>query len=69
MTIQNSFFVKLQKYNFCSSQDSFFIFLFSLYKMVYSKNNSHNYRTLKISIGTIIKDPEMLIFIPDYLKT
>ena len=37
--------------------------------MVYSKNNSHNYRTLKISIGTIIKDPEMLIFIPDYLKT
>ena len=37
--------------------------------MVCSKNNSDNYRTLKINIGTIIKDPEMLIFIPDYLKT
>ena len=37
--------------------------------MIDSKNNSDNYRTLKISIGVIIKDPKMLRFAPDHLKT
>ena len=37
--------------------------------MVDSKCSSDNYKTLKISIGIIIKDPEMLIFVSDPLKT
>ena len=37
--------------------------------MVDSKNNPDNYKTLKISIGTIIENPEMLRFVPDDLKT
>ena len=39
-------------------------FVFSLYEIVDSKNNPDNYRTLKITIGTIIKHPEMLRFVP-----
>ena len=27
------------------------------------------YKTLNISIGTVMKNPEMLKFVPDYLKT
>ena len=27
------------------------------------------YETVKINIGTVIKNPEMLKFIPDHLKT
>ena len=37
--------------------------------MVDNRNKSDNYKTLKISIGTIIKDLEMLRFVPDHLKT
>ena len=37
--------------------------------MVYSENSPGNYKTLKISIGAIIKNPKMLRFIPDHLKT
>ena len=37
--------------------------------MVVSKNNPDNYKTLKVSIGTVIKDSEMLRFVPDHLKT
>ena len=36
--------------------------------MVDSKYSLDNFKTLKISIGTIMKDPEMLRFIPDHLK-
>ena len=32
----------------------------------YSKDNSNN---LKISTGAVIKNPEMLKFVPDHLKT
>ena len=41
---------------------AFFIFYFSLCKIVDSK-------ALKISIAAIIKNPEMLRFAPDHLKT
>ena len=42
---------------------AFYYFLsFSLYKMVESK-------TLKVSIRTIINNPEMLWFVSDHLKT
>ena len=37
----------------------FLRFCFVLHQMVDSKCNSDNYKTLKISIGAIIKDPEM----------
>ena len=36
---------------------------FSLYKIV------NNYKTLKISIGAIIKNWKMLKLVPDHLKT
>ena len=37
--------------------------------MVYIENSHENYSTLKISIGPIIKKPEMLKFGSDHLKT
>ena len=37
--------------------------------MVDSKHSSDNYKTSKVSIGAIIKDPEMLRFVPDHFKT
>ena len=37
--------------------------------MVDSECSTDNYKTLKISIGETIKNPEMLKFIPDHLKT
>ena len=40
-----------------------------LYKMVDSKDSPDNYKTLKISIGTLIKYSEMIKFVPDHLKT
>ena len=36
--------------------------------MVDSKYSSDNYKTLKTSTGAIIKDPEMLRFVPDHLN-
>ena len=36
--------------------------------MVASKNNPGNYKTLNISIGTIIKNHEVLRFVSDLLK-
>ena len=36
--------------------------------MVDSENTPDNYKTLKISIGAIIKNAEMLKFVPDYLN-
>ena len=47
----------------------FMFFLFILYKMVDRKNNPNNYKTPKISIGPIIKDLEILRFVPNHLKT
>ena len=37
--------------------------------MVDGKYSSDNYKTSKISIGIVIKDPEMLIFVPDHVRT
>ena len=44
----------------------FVLFLFSIYKMVDIKDV---YKSLNISIGTVMKNPEMLKFIPDHFKT
>ena len=40
--------------------------MFSIYKIVDIKDI---YKSLNISIVTIIKNPEMLKFVPDHLKT
>ena len=37
--------------------------------MVDSDYSSDNFKTLKISIDAIMKDPEMLKYVPDHLKT
>ena len=37
--------------------------------MVDSEYSPSNYKSLKISIGAIIKDLEIPRFVPDYLKT
>ena len=37
--------------------------------MVDSEYSPNNYKSLKISIGVVIKHPEMLRYIPDHLKT
>ena len=42
---------------------------FSLHKMVNTKNNPNNYKTVKISIAAITKNLEMLKVVPDNLKT
>ena len=42
-------------FNFCFSQNSFSNFCFDLYVTVEDENSPGNYKTLKISITTIIK--------------
>ena len=54
--------IKILGVSFALVRTAFFIFYFSLYKMFDSN-------TLKISIETIIKNPEMLRFVPDHFKT
>ena len=50
--------------NFQSIQD--LLFLFSLYKMVDIMNIC---KSLNINTGTLMKNPDMLKFVPDQLKT
>ena len=59
----------IKKYclKFQSIQDDFFLhFRFSVYKIVDIMNV---YKSLNISIGTVMKNPEMLKFVSDHLKT
>ena len=37
--------------------------------MVESEHSKEIYKPVKASIGAVIKDPEILKFIPDHLKT
>ena len=43
--------------------------LFSIYEMFDSEYSTDGYKYPKGSIGAIMKNAEMLEFIPDYLKT
>ena len=36
--------------------------------MVESEYSKNNYKSSNISIGTVIKNPEILEFVPDHLK-
>ena len=47
----------------------FLLFMFQLYKMVDSEYSTDGYKSSKISIGAMIKDPEMLRLLPNYLET
>ena len=47
----------------------FLPFCFSLYKMFDSGYSTDSFKSLKKSIGRIKKNPEMLMFLPDHLKT
>ena len=42
---------------------------FLLYKIVYSEYSPHSHKSLKMHIEAIMKNPEMLRFVPDHLKT
>ena len=46
----------------------FTFFCFSLRKMVDSEYSTDNYKSLKISTRILIKNPEMLRFIPDHFR-
>lgn len=77
---ENSYFDNSLKQIFCQAKKYYFNFrsTFSLvetdsfcclYKRVDSENNHNNFKTLKLSIETIIKNTEMLKFVPHHLKT
>ena len=55
---------------FSLARTAFFTFVVLVYikKMVNSDYNPDNYKSLKISIGSIIKNPKMLRYILDHLK-
>ena len=58
---------KKYRLNFKSTQDVFFrMFCNAIYKMV---DNMDIYKSLNTSIGTVIKNVEMLKFVTDHLKT
>ena len=60
-------YIQIYCFKFQSNQDSFFYFFcFSIYKMVDSMDT---YYALNISIGTVVKNQEMLKFVLDHLKT
>ena len=42
---------------------------YSLHEMINSENSPDNYKTLKVELGTIIKNPEILKFVLDHLNT
>ena len=42
---------------------------FAIHKMVEIEYSMDIYKSVKISIGTVMKNPVMLEFVPDHLKT
>ena len=48
------------------SKQIILLFLFNIYKIVDSMDIC---KSLNISIGIVMKNPEMLKFVPDHLKT
>ena len=45
------------------------LFCFAIYKMVDSEYGMGIYKSVKISIATVMKNPQMLKFIPGHIKT
>ena len=74
IAIQNTFFAGYKDFilifNLISTSSLFFfVFCFNILKMVDNKYSTVTYKTLKISIGAIMKDAEMLEFVSDHLMT
>ena len=42
---------------------------FAVYKMVGREYNKDIYKSVKVSIGTVMRNLEMLKFVPDHLKS
>ena len=57
---------------FKSTQGKFhfllFFFIFAIYKIVDSEYSVDIYKSVNISIGTVMKNPEMLKFVLDHFK-
>ena len=51
-----------------SRQIYFYFSYFSIYKMVDSEYSTKIYQSLNTSIGTVMRNLEMLAFVPDHLK-
>ena len=68
--LENWMYIKKSCLEFQSTQDSFFnfFFLFSIYKMVDSME-IFKCQSLNVNIGIVMKNPEMLKFVSDHLKT
>ena len=47
----------------------FYFFFFALDKMVDSEYSMDIYKSVKVSIGAVMRSPEILKFVPDHLKT
>ena len=47
----------------------FYFFCFAIYKMVDSEYSIGTYKSVKLSIGTATRNPEILKFVPDHQKT
>ena len=47
----------------------FYFFFFALNKMVDSEYSMDIYKSVKVSIGAVMRSPEILKFVPDHLKT
>ena len=47
----------------------FLILCFSTYKMADSEYSTNVYKSLNIDIGTVVRNPEMLKFVLEHLKT
>ena len=56
-------------FNFESSQEVFSLFCFNIYKMIGSEYSTNINMPFKISIGTEIRSPKMLKFLPHHCKT
>ena len=55
---------------FQSTQSRFFLlFCFALDKLVDSEYSMDIYKSVKISIGAVMRSPEILKFVPGHLKT
>ena len=47
----------------------FYFFCFSIYKMVDREYDMDIYKSVKINVGTEMRNPEMLKLVPNHLKT
>ena len=59
---------KLLSYILVYARQIFYFFYFSIYEMVDSEYSKDIYKPIKISIGTVIRNPEILKVLPYHFK-